>query len=197
MNKAPRKFYFDVECHEHDVETVGGRKMRVVELISIGMIDDRGRKFYAVNSDFDLEAAEKNFFLKTKVLDKLPPKSEWKPFEQIQSELLRFIGEQEADFYHWQLPHDQLLLYELLSPLRLRDGRPCMMNLRDNIHMVINVGQKFNDIGRPSGVRPPRPETHHSLDDADWVMRADKAIDDYKMRMTAAIQPKIGGMQPG
>lgn len=198
MPKAPRKFYFDVEFHEHDVETVGGKKMRAVELISIGMIDDRGRKFYAVNSDFDYEAAEKNFFLKSRVLDKLPPKSEWKSFAQIQSELIRFIGSGDADFYHWQAPQDQLLLYELLSPLRLRDGRPCMMNLVDSVHMVINVGQKFNEIGRPRGVLPPRPENaHHPLDDAEWVMNADQGIDDYKSRMTVAPRPKIGGMQPG
>lgn len=197
MNKTPRKFYFDVEFHEHDVETVGGRKIRVVELISIGMIDERGRKFYAVNSDFDYEAAGKNFFLKTHVLDKLPPKSEWKPFTQIQSELFRFIGSQEADFYHWQAPHDELLLYELLSPPILRGGRPCIMALHDSVHMVINIGQKFNDIGRPKGILPPKPANRHDpLADADWDMQADKAIDDYKSRMIVS-QPKIGGMQPG
>ncbi len=87
-HRAPNKFFFDTwKFHEHDVKTAGGRTVRVVELISVGVIDEKGRTFYAVNADFDRDAARKNYFLNTQVLDKLPPESEWKPMAEIQKEL--------------------------------------------------------------------------------------------------------------
>src|ERR1035437_3675672 len=147
MNKTPRKFFFDTEFHEYNARMEDGRTIRVVELISIGVIDETGRKFYAVNSEFNREAAEKNSWLKRNVLDKLPQESEWKSMAQIQGDLLSYVGGQDAEFYYWQAPHDALLLYDLLSPLRLRDNRPNFFNMRENIKGAFNIGQTFNELG--------------------------------------------------
>lgn len=197
MYRPPRKFYFDTEFLEHDVLTADGRKIRAVELISIGMVDERGRKFYAVSSEFDRAAAEKNAFIRNNVLSQLPPETEWKPMAQIQKDLFAFIGTQEADFYHWQAPHDALLLYDLMAPRAFLDTRPRMMNVRENLHMVINIGQKFNDAGRPRNILPPRPgNLHDALADAEWNRQADKAIDDYRVRAEAARIARPPMIQP-
>jgi hypothetical protein len=196
LNRAPKKFFFDTEFHEHNVETANGRTVRVVELISIGVVDENGRTFYAVNSEFDRDAAEKNHFLKTQILDKLPPEAEWKTMREIQNELFRFIGSPEADFYHWQAPHDPLLLYELLSPVMYRDSRPYMMTVRENVHMVSNLGQMFNDLGRPRNVLPPKKSAadgqdgqHNALTDAQWDRDAYYALVDYERQLAAKNAP--------
>ena len=203
LNRAPKKFFFDTEFHEHDVKTADGRTVRVVELISIGVVDENGKTYYAVNSEFDREAARNNYFLNTHVLDKLPPESEWKPMAEIQKELFRFIGSQESDFYYWQAPHDPLLLYELLSPVMYRDSRPRMMTQRDNVNMVINIGQIFNELGRPRDVLPKKAAAseiqkgqHNALTDAQWDKDAYYALVDYKAKLEAARRPGPGSPQP-
>ena len=191
LNRAPKKFFFDTEFHEHNVKTADGRTVRMVELISIGVVDDQGRTFHMVNSEFDREAAEKNHFLKTNVLDKLPPESEWKPMDEISNALLRFVGSSDAEFHYWEAPHDPFLLYQLLAPKMYRDSRPAMLNMRENIKGAFNLRQTFNDLGQPKGIMPPKPANQHNpLDDAQWDKAAWQAMDDYKSKLLAATKPR-------
>lgn len=62
------KYFFDTEFHERIKKPWFGKKYHLMELISIGIVDEDGRNYYAVSSDFDLKAAWKNNWLRDNVL---------------------------------------------------------------------------------------------------------------------------------
>ena len=56
------RFFYDCEFIEDG---------RTIELVSIGVVDEDGREFYAVSTEFDPERAGQ--WVRRNVLDKLPP----------------------------------------------------------------------------------------------------------------------------
>ncbi len=63
------KYFLDTEFHEY--KTKGGllsRPVNTIELISIGIVDENGRQFYAICKDFDTKAAWANEWLRENVL---------------------------------------------------------------------------------------------------------------------------------
>ena len=106
------KYFLDTEFHEHKkpVKFLGITiaKVWTIDLISIGIVAEDGRTYYAINRDLNLKYAKKNDWLKKNVLDKLPAKSElyppygsprlwqesmrWLPMEQIRQEVIDFCG---------------------------------------------------------------------------------------------------------
>lgn len=75
------KYFFDTEFHERIKKPWFGKKYHLMELISIGIIDEDGRTYYAVSSDFDLKAAWKNDWLRENVL-----RSIYRELRDIQNE---------------------------------------------------------------------------------------------------------------
>lgn len=110
MNPPNKKYFFDTEFHEYEkpVKILGFtiKKVRTIELISIGIVCEDGRTFYAINKDFNYKNAKKNKWLKENVLDKLPPKNvsfydsprirmgnrRWMSLEKIKKNILIFCG---------------------------------------------------------------------------------------------------------
>lgn len=106
------KYFIDTEFHEHQkpVKFLGItlKKVWTIDLISIGIVAEDGRTYYAINRDLNLKHAKKNKWLKENVLDKLPSKQElyppygsprlwqesmrWLPMKQIQQEIIDFCG---------------------------------------------------------------------------------------------------------
>ncbi len=78
-----------------------------------------------------------------------------------------------------------------------RDSRPRMMTQRDNVNMMINLGQIFNDLGRPRNVLPPKkapgPDVmqrqHNALTDAQWDKDAFDAMMEYKAQLARPRRP--------
>ena len=74
--KPLRRYFFDtefMECGNPGFDDA-------TKLISIGIVNAQGHRYYAVVDTVDKEAYAKEVpWLKKNVLDKLPPKSEWKP----------------------------------------------------------------------------------------------------------------------
>lgn len=62
------KYFFDTEFHERIKSPFFGKKHHLMELISIGIVDQDGREYYAISCDFDLKAAWKNEWLRENVL---------------------------------------------------------------------------------------------------------------------------------
>lgn len=70
-------------------------------MISIGLIAEDGREFYAINSECDFSKA--NNWVKENVIPNLPPKIDrtWKTKEAIAFEIMAFIKYEEgAELYH-------------------------------------------------------------------------------------------------
>jgi hypothetical protein len=157
-----RRFYLDTEFNEVSVQTASGRTVPVMDLISIALVDDRGREYYAVSSEFDRAAAQANPWIAQNVLSQLPPETEWKTRAQIGAEILKFIGGEDARFYYWFIPHDVILLQQLLA------GN--VVSLPANVAGVpFNLAQAYIEAGRPNVLPPQPPDRHNALADARWA----------------------------
>lgn len=64
------KYFLDQEFHERFVTTGFWKKKRyhIIELISIGIVCEDGRTYYAISKDFDLKTAWDNEWLRDNVL---------------------------------------------------------------------------------------------------------------------------------
>ena len=51
------KYYLDTEFHEYQRRPLFSKPFRTIELISIGIVAEDGREYYAISKDFDLKAA--------------------------------------------------------------------------------------------------------------------------------------------
>ena len=121
-----KNYFIDTEFHEHKkpVKFLGITiaKVWTIDLISIGIVCEDGRTYYAINRDLNLKHAKKNKWLKKNVLDKLPAKQElypphgsprlwqesmrWLPIAQIRQEVIDFCGgkhdiDESGSFYRY------------------------------------------------------------------------------------------------
>src|SRR5262245_26848645 len=86
-NDGPRmvyRYFYDCEFIEDG---------RIIDLVSIGVVDERGREFYAISTEFDDRAAVP--WVRRNVLDRLPSPSDpaWRSRERIREEVLPLLVE--------------------------------------------------------------------------------------------------------
>ncbi|HEY9294846.1 MAG TPA: hypothetical protein VIQ31_00480, partial [Phormidium sp.] len=93
------RYFLDTEFIETD-ETP-----KTIHLISIGIVDENDREYYAINADCDFSKASD--WVKQNVINQLPPRNPvptevsprlweeskaWKPREEIAREVAEFLG---------------------------------------------------------------------------------------------------------
>ena len=93
---------------------------RTIELVSIGMVDEGGREFYAVSTEFDPARAIP--WVRDHVLDKLPSPADpaWRPLTRIRADLLEFLtapGE-PVELWAWMSAYDHVALCQLWGDMR-------------------------------------------------------------------------------
>ena len=101
-----RRFFYDTEFIEDGT---------TIDLVSIGVVDETGREFYAVSTEFDPDKAIP--WVRRNVLDQLPPPADkaWRSRERIREELLAFLtgpGE-EIELWAWFGAYDHVALCQL------------------------------------------------------------------------------------
>lgn len=86
-----------------------------IELISIGMVSEDGKEYYAANADFDLAKATP--WLKQNVVPYLPSKGsdDWKHPIQIRLDLLDFVGHRIPHLWANYAAYDHVLLTQILG----------------------------------------------------------------------------------
>lgn len=88
---------------------------RTIELISIGVIGQDGREFYAVSTDFDPDTAGP--WVRRNVLDKLPSQSDpsWRTRRRIRDDLLTFLTDPglPIELWAWYAAYDHVVLAQL------------------------------------------------------------------------------------
>lgn len=62
------KYFIDTEFHEREVKNLFSKKFNTIELISIAIISEDNREYYAISKDFDIKAAWNNKWLRSNVL---------------------------------------------------------------------------------------------------------------------------------
>ncbi len=62
------RYFIDTEFHEYKVKPLFGKSIDTIDLISIGIVSEDGREYYAVCNEFDVKAAWNNEWLRENVL---------------------------------------------------------------------------------------------------------------------------------
>lgn len=155
---------------------------RTIDLISIGIVAEDGREYYAISKEFQIHNA--NEWVKENVLKHLPPvpatftsmgpnvrgmhleyhyPPDYKTRLGIALDIHEFIGEDSPEFWAYYAAYDWVVFCQLFGRMvDLPPGWP--MYCRD-------IRQLADDLGVPELPKQEKDE-HHALADARWCKQA-------------------------
>jgi len=144
------RFFYDCEFIEDG---------RTVDLVSIGVVGEDGREYYAVSTEFDAERAGR--WVRAHVLPKLPPPADasWRSRTAIRDSLLAFLTApgDRVELWAWLAAYDHVALAQLWGTMpTLPRALP---------RFTRELRQRWEDAGKPA--LPPAPtDAHDALADA-------------------------------
>jgi hypothetical protein len=145
-----RRYFYDCEFIEDGA---------TIDLVSIGMVDETGREFYAVSTEFDPGRAIE--WVRVKVLDKLPSPADpaWRSRARIRDDLLAYLTEpgESIELYAWMAGYDHVVLAQLWGDMRALP--------RAIPRFTHELRQRWEDAGKPPLPAAP-PDQHDALADA-------------------------------
>lgn len=152
------RFWFDAEFIEDG---------KTIDLLSIGIVAEDGRTYYATNGDVDLSKAplwvQENVIPYLNMISVRGKYSLNVSRQTIRDEVLAFVGTDKPEFWAYYADYDWVTLCQLFGTMMdLPKGWP--MYCRD-------VKQLCDDIGNPTLPRQSATE-HHALADALWTQNA-------------------------
>ncbi len=144
------RYYYDCEFIEDG---------RTIELISIAVVADDGREFFAVSTEFDPGRA--TAWVRKHVLNKLPPPADpsWRPRWAIRDALFAFLIAPglPVELWAWLAAYDHVVLAQLWG---------AMPDLpREVPRLTREIRQHWEAAGCPPIPRPG-PDRHDALADA-------------------------------
>jgi len=151
----PYRYFYDCEFIEDGT---------TIDLVSIGVVDEHGREFYAISSQFDETKAIP--WVRRNVLDKLPSPGNpaWRSRDRLREELLAFLVEPlageadtELELWAWYAAYDHVALAQLWGPMQ---ALPRIIPRFTN-----DLRQLWDDVGRP-GLPTAEAARHDALVDA-------------------------------
>ncbi|RKT82460.1 protein of unknown function [Saccharopolyspora antimicrobica] len=165
------RFFYDCEFIE-DGQTI--------ELVSIGMVDETGREFYAVSTEFD--ASRAGAWVRQHVLPQLPPPADpcWRSRARIREDLYSFMTARGSnpELWAWYAAYDHVALAQLWGPMPMLPSRIPKFT-RD-------LRQRWEDVGKPK--LPSAPDNaHDALADAKHNLERWKVIEDVRRKRGFAI----------
>ncbi|HET6210945.1 MAG TPA: polyadenylate-specific 3'-exoribonuclease AS [Jatrophihabitans sp.] len=93
---------------------------RTIILVSIGFVDQNGREFYAVSTEFDPDQAID--WVRRHVLNQLPPPADqaWRSRAKIREDLLGYLLEpgEPVELWAWMASYDHVALAQLWGDMR-------------------------------------------------------------------------------
>jgi hypothetical protein len=144
------RFFYDCEFIEDGT---------TIDLVSIGMVDETGREFYAVSTEFDASRAIS--WVRRNVLAQLPPPADavWRSRERIRADLLAFLGApaEPIELWAWMSAYDHVGLAQLWGDMRALP--------RQIPRFTHELRQRWEDAGCPPLPEPPSDQ-HDALADA-------------------------------
>ena len=164
------------------VDTEFAEDGRRLELISIGVVSEDGREYYAEHDGFDESLC--NPWVRKNVLPKLGPVSEREPREAIAWELSKFVTmEEPPEFWTYFGSYDWVALCWIF-------GR--MVDLPGHFPMFCHdLQQWWWQLGRPR-IKPADPDNeHNALADAHWNKLLHERLSLYRDARRTEIAEKI------
>jgi hypothetical protein len=164
------RYFYDTEFIEDGV---------TIELVSIGAVDEEGREFYAVSTEFDPERASP--WVRENVLPKLPRPADpaWRSRERIKQDLLTFFkvdgsDSAEVELWAWMAGYDHVALAQLWGAM------PALP--RALPRFTKDLRQRWDDVGRPKLPQPPS-DAHDALADARHNLQRWRVIEEERRRL--------------
>jgi hypothetical protein len=154
MARMVYRYFYDCEFIEDG---------RIIDLVSIGVVDEHGREFYAVSTQFDPTRAVP--WVRRNVLDRLPSPGDpvWRSRERIRDDLYDFLLEpvrdrpgERIDLWAWYAAYDHVALAQLWGAM------PALP--REIPRFTKDLRQLWDDQGRPP--LPSSADRHDALVDA-------------------------------
>ncbi|MFI5933312.1 polyadenylate-specific 3'-exoribonuclease AS [Actinoplanes sp. NPDC051494] len=147
------RYFYDCEFIEDGL---------TVDLVSIGMVDEHGREFYAISSQFDESKAIP--WVRRNVLDKLPSPGDpaWRSRERIRDDLYDFLTEpvkgrdEQIELWAWYASYDHVALAQLWGAM------PALPRIIPRF--TKDLRQLWDDKGKPP--LPTAQGRHDALVDA-------------------------------
>ena len=136
-----------------------------VDLISLGMVAEDGREFYAVSTEFDPTHA--NTFVRDVVIPQLEPSQHpaWMSRVEMKDRLVQFVGSDEPRFWSYAAaPWDWMAIAQLF-PVDERVPEGWLYTAYDILQLLELADVAVGDPRLP----PPPPDVHHALADARWA----------------------------
>ncbi len=137
--------------------------------ISIGIVDNDGREFYAINSEFDVSKADA--WLQENVIAKLPPRTDpaWMSRADLARKLRAFVhvGKTTPEFWAY------FAAYDWVNFCWLMGGRMIDLPTKWPKH-CLDLKQSMVEKGLTKSDLPARDVTtaHDALTDAKWLAKA-------------------------
>ena len=131
---------------------------RTIDLVSIGVVDESSREFYAVSTEFDARLALP--WVRRNVLDQLPSPADpaWRSRQRIRDDLFAFLTEplnegDELELWAWYAAYDHVVLAQLWGTMTALPRRIP--------RFTKDLRQRWDDLGRP-----PLPNAEAARHDA-------------------------------
>lgn len=161
------RFFYDCEFIEDG---------RTIDLVSIGVVDETGREFYAVSTEFD--AARAGQWVRRHVLPQLPPPSDqsWRSRARIREDLYEFLtarAGKNIELWAWYAAYDHVALAQLWGAMPALPSRIPKFT-RD-------LRQRWEDVGKPPLPTPP-DNAHDALADARHNLRRWEVIQEIQKK---------------
>jgi hypothetical protein len=161
------RFFFDTEFIEDGL---------TIDLVSIGVVDENGREFYAVSTEFDPGRASP--WVRKHVLSKLPPPADpsWRSRAAIREQLLAFLlaPGQDVELWAWYAAYDHVALAQLWG------GMPALP--RPIPRFTRELRQRWEDVGRPPLPAVPN-DAHDALADARHNLARWQVMEEHRRRL--------------
>jgi hypothetical protein len=142
-----------------DTEFIESGYWNPIQLISIGIVAEDGREYYAISRQFTSNLA--NEWVQENVLEKLESPEDFprKMLKEIANEVQEFVGSDKPEFWGYYADYDWVVLAQMFGAMvNLPKGWP--MYCRD-------LKQLAMDLGNPKLPESGKGE-HNALADARW-----------------------------
>jgi hypothetical protein len=160
------RFFYDTEFIEDGV---------TIDLVSIGVVDENGREFYAVSTEFDESRAGP--WVREHVLAKLPPPADpaWCDRHSMRERLIKFLSPhgEKVELWAWFAAYDHVALAQLWGDM------PALP--RALPRFTRELRQRWEDVGKPALPVPPE-DAHDALADARHNLARWKVIEAERVR---------------
>lgn len=144
------RYFYDCEFIEDGI---------TIDLVSIGVVAEDGREFYAISTEFDPDRAVP--WVRRHVLDKLPPPSSpaWRSRTRIRDELWEFLRAPglPMELWAWYAAYDHVVLAQLWGAM------PALP--REVPRLTREIRQHWEAAGCPP-IPDPGQDRHDALADA-------------------------------